>query len=99
MIPLMRLPRLYCKLGRDPWLLTPCTRVTRGDWCHAHHVGGQVRFTCINAASSKMCTSLHSAQHTLCIELYMKTHSEIAHQYGAFKIFLMMMSGEMGQYS
>ena len=24
-------------------------------------------------------------------------HSEIAHQYGAFKIFLMMMSGEMGQ--
>ena len=27
----------------------------------------------------------------------MKTHSEIAHQYGAFKIFLLMTSGEMGQ--
>ena len=76
-------------------ILTPCTRVTRGDWCHAHHVGGQS--TCINAASPKMRTSLHNAQHNLCIELYMKTHSEIAHQYGAFKIFLMMPSGEMGQ--
>ena len=53
---------------------------------------------CINAASPKTCTSLHNAQHTQCIELYMKTHSEIAHQYGAFKIFLMM-SGEMGQYN
>ena len=29
--------------------------------------------------------------------LYIKTHSEIAHQYGALKIFLMMTSGEMGQ--
>ena len=28
----------------------------------------------------------------------MKTHSEIAHQHGAFKICLMMTSGEMGQY-
>ena len=30
----------------------------------------------------------------------MKTHSEIAHQYGALpvKILLMMTSGEMGQY-
>lgn len=35
----------------------------RHDWCHAHHVGGQVRFTCINAASPKMRTSLHNAQH------------------------------------
>ena len=29
-----------------------------------------VRFTCINAVSPKMPTSLHNAQHTLCIELY-----------------------------
>ena len=28
-----------------------------------------------------------------------KTHSEVAHQYGAFKIFLLMTPGEMGQYS
>ena len=28
-----------------------------------------------------------------------KMHSDIAHQYGAFKICLMMMSGEMGQYA
>ena len=56
------------------------------------------RFTCINAAWPKMRTSLHNAQHTLCSELYMKTHSEIAHQYSAFKIFLMMTSDEIGQY-
>ena len=37
--------------------------------------------------------SLHTAHHKVNI----KTHSEIAHQYGAFKIFLLMTSGEMGQ--
>ena len=41
---------------------------------------------------------LHCITHSiLCKELYMKTHTEIAHQDGAFKIFLMMTSGEMGQ--
>ena len=84
---------MYKKLGdKNLWILTPCTRITRGDQCHAHYVGGQLG-SCINAAPPKMHTLLHNAS----IELYMKTHSDIAHQYGAFKIFLMMTSGEMGQ--
>ena len=46
----------------------------------------------------KRALSLHNAHHrVIYIELYIKTYSEIAHQYGAFNILLMMTSGEMGQ--
>ena len=75
-------------------LLTPCTHITRGDQCLAHHVCGQLGLRVLTQRRLK-CT-LYCI--TRSIELYMKTHSEIAHQYGAFKICLMMTSGEMGQY-
>ena len=75
-------------------LLTPCMRITRGDQCHAHHIGWQLGLRVLTQRRLK-CT-LYCM--TRSIELYMKTHSEIAHQYGAIKIFLLMTSGEMGHY-
>ena len=75
-------------------LLTPCTRSSRGDQCHAHHVGGQLGLRVLTPRRLKCTLSLHNTQHRVNI----KTHSEIAHQYGALKIFLLMTSGEMGQY-
>ena len=65
------------------FLLTPCTRITRGDQCHAHHVGGQLGWRVLTPRRLKC--SLYCI--TRSIELYIKTHSQIAHQYGAFKIF------------
>jgi hypothetical protein len=62
-------------------------------WPLARHVGGQLGLHVLTPRRLK-CTP-HCITHG--IELYMKTHSEIAHQYGAFKIFLMVTSGEMGQ--
>ena len=64
-------------------ILTPCTHVTRCDCATLTTVVGNRVFVC-NAASPKMRT-------------YWITHSDIAHQYGASKIALMMTSDELGQ--
>ena len=74
-------------------LLTPCTRVTRSNWCHAHHVGGHLGLRVLT--SRRLKCALHCITHSL--ELYIKMHSKNAHEYCVFKIFLMMTSGELGQ--
>ena len=44
-------------------LLTPCTRVTRCDWCHAHHVGGQLCL-CVLTPRCLKC-ALHCKTHSI----------------------------------
>ena len=49
-------------------------RITRGDQCHAHHVGGQLGLRVVTPRRLKCTLPLHNAQHRVNI----KTHSEMS---------------------
>ena len=75
-------------------VLNPCLRVTRGDCATLTMLEGKLGLRVLRPFRLKCTLTLHNAQHRV---VYIKTHSENAHQYGAFKIFLMMTAGETGQ--
>ena len=61
-------------------LLTPCTRVIRGDWCRAHHFGGQLHVGLHVLTPRRLKCTLHCIMHG------MKMHSEIAQLWKIWRI-------------